>query len=231
MVKVQGPVVADWETLFCENWQRWSSVPVRTLEALPATAGDQTGRLTTNQHRRPTEVKSSLLKHIRAAERRVWLATAYFIPSWKIRRALRQAASAGIDVRLLLPGPYCDHPAVRHAGRRFYGRLLRHGVRIYEYQPSFLHAKVILCDQWCAVGSSNIDRWNLRWNLEANQEIDDRAFADQLTEMFEKDFTESLELDDESWRRRPWYLRLLERFWGGVDLWLEREGQRRRPGE
>src|SRR5690606_26145988 len=114
---------------------------------------------------REVEVRRSFVRAVRAAGRRVWLATAYFVPSWKLRRALRRAAHRGVDVRLLLPGPITDHPGVRHAGRRLYSRLLRNGVHIFEYQPRFSHTKLMLCDDWVSTGSSNSDRWNLHWNL------------------------------------------------------------------
>ncbi len=138
-----------------------------------------------------------------------------------MRRALRRAAQRGADVRLMLPGPRTDLPAVRHAGRRFYTGLLRHAVRVFEYQPRVLHMKVLLCDDWVSIGSSNVDRWNLRWNLEANQEIADRRFAAEVQAMFEADFRNCEEIDYREWRRRPWHRRFLERFWGWVDVWLE----------
>jgi len=142
-------------------------------------------------------------------------------------RALKQAAEQGADVRLLLPGRHTDHPAIRHAGRRFYSSLLRHGVRIFEYQPRFLHAKTLLCDQWVSIGSSNFDRWNLRWNLEANQEVDDLGFAGSVHAMFEVDLKVSVEIDKEKWKRRRWITRLREHLWGRVDMWLENLGRRR----
>jgi phosphatidylserine/phosphatidylglycerophosphate/cardiolipin synthase-like enzyme len=155
----------------------------------------------------------------------VWFSTAYFVPSRSVLRALQRAAARGVDVRLLLPGPYTDHPAVRHAGRRFYGRLLRHGVRIHEYQPRFLHAKSVLCDHWVSIGSSNLDRWNLRWNLEANQEVDDAGFAAQVQAMFERDFADSLEIRYPEWHRRGLRERLREHLWGRVDMLLESLGR------
>jgi cardiolipin synthase len=167
--------------------------------------------------RRRREVRRSLVNHVRHAQHKVILATAYFIPSRKLRRALRQAARRGIDVRLLLSGPRTDHPAIRHAAHRFYLRLLRNGVRIFEYQPRFLHNKVILIDDWVSIGSSNVDRWNLRWNLEANQEIQDAAFAMQVETMFQRDFGHCLEITYENWRKRNFYSRLLEWFWGMLD--------------
>ena len=80
----------------------------------------------------------------------------------------------------MLPGPVTDHPAVRWMGRWHYERMLRNGVRIFEYQPRFLHAKVLLCDARVSIGSTNADRWNYHWNLEANQEVDDPVIAEQV---------------------------------------------------
>lgn len=218
---IRGPNVADWQEVFEQNWNLWSgpNLDLLAVNAKPVPGG--LGRIVTNSPSR-MEIKRSLIKRIRGAEHRVWIATAYFIPSRKIRRALRHAARRGVDVRLLLPGRFTDHPAIRHAGRRFYGRLLRNRVRIFEYQPSFLHAKFILCDSWVSIGSSNIDRWNLRWNLEGNQEVEDQSFTDSVKALFEKDFAQSQEYHDEKWHHRWWYQRLPEWFWGKVDLWLER---------
>ena len=228
MVRAQGPVVADWQHLFEQNWSRWA-LPALKLSspATPASPATDCGRVVFNSPGH-AGVKRSLIKHLRQAEDRIWLATAYFLPSRKVRRLLRRAAKYGVDVRLLLPGPHTDHPAVRHAGRRFYGRLLRNGVRIYEYQPRFLHAKVLLCDEWVTIGSSNVDRWNLRWNLEANQELLAPALTQDVLAMFEEDFAHSHEIQYENWYRRPWYRRLLEWFWGTVDLWVERRSQRQK---
>jgi phosphatidylserine/phosphatidylglycerophosphate/cardiolipin synthase-like enzyme len=226
VVRVEGPVVADWAALFCLGWNRQTPTKLAGRASAPPPPSDgPPGRVSIAQGLASQEIKRALLNHIRSAERTVWLATAYFIPAWRIRRALRNAARRGVDVRLLLPGPHTDHPAIRHAGRRFYGRLLANGVRIFEYQPRFLHSKVFLCDHWVSIGSSNLDRWNLRWNLEANQEIDDSAFAGQVRAMFEADFRESIECRYALWRKRPWSARARERLWGRVDLWLHRLGR------
>lgn len=222
MIEVRGPVLADWLSLFLENWEYSTREVLVVNTHVPLAVGTARGRVTIAQGAAHVEVRSSFVNHARNARQRIWVATAYFVPSWKIRRALRVAARRGVDVRLLLPGPYTDHAAIRHAGRRFYYGLLRHGVRIFEYQPRFTHAKVSLCDNWASVGSSNIDRWNLYWNLEANQEIDDGLFAAQVGEMFEADFALSREYCLEEWRARPWYYRFQEWFWGGVDAAMSR---------
>ncbi len=229
MLELQGPCVADWQALFFHTWP--GDDEPRLIEAVltqasPASSGELLGRVAVSQRHDCQEIKRSLLKRIRNAEHWVWIATAYFVPSWKIRRALRQAARRGVDVRLLLPGRHTDHPAVRHAGRRFYHGLLNNGVRIFEYQPRFNHAKVYVADHWCSIGSSNIDRWNLLWNLEGNQEIDDQAFAATVMEVFKQDFRDCHEIKSEQWRLRPWYARIQEWFWGRIDLALQRLSSR-----
>jgi cardiolipin synthase A/B len=230
MVEIQGPVVSDWQTLFEETWYRHAAESLDLPQPVvsPDIAGGMQGRVTLARGLASQEIQRSMIQRIRGAEHRAWIATAYFVPSWRLRRSLRRAAGLGVDVRLLLPGPRTDHPGVRYAGRRFYARLLRHGVRIFEYQPRVLHAKVSLCDHWVSIGSSNFDRWNLRWNLEANQEIDDQSFAESVRAMFAVDFAESVEYRDEDWHHRPWFMRLAERLWGRVDLWLNSLGKGRR---
>jgi len=227
MVRIEGPVTADWHALFAKNWQRSHGQPLPLALPTPANQStEQRGRVTTAQPTR-LELRRSAVTQIRNAEQRVWLATAYFMPPWMIRRVLRHAAQRGCDVRLLLPGPQTDHPGVRHAGRRFYARLLRRGVRIYEYQPRFLHAKLMLCDDWASIGSSNIDRWNLRWNLEANQEVEDTRFCNEMAALFEADFLDSNEITYSEWQQRSLYGRLQEWFWGKVDGWLDRHTLRK----
>lgn len=225
MVEINGPCVDDWCRLFVDNWPAdksdldfFGQITSPRPEANPS----QLGRVTITQMLSRQEIKASLIKRLNNAEHWVYLTTAYFVPSLKIRRTLRKAARRGVDVRLILPGRHTDHPAIRHAGRRFYYSLLKHGVRIFEYQPRFSHTKAYLCDQWCSIGSSNLDRWNLLWNLEGNQEIDDQRFAETLKQMFANDLEDCKELHYESWRLRPRYRRLLEWFWGRIDIWLHR---------
>jgi len=148
--------------------------------------------------------------------------SAYFVPSRRFRKALRRAARRGVDVRLLVPGPKTDHPWVRHAARRFYGKMLRNGVRIFEYQPRMLHAKMIISDDWVSIGSSNLDRWSFKWNLEANQEVQNTAFAAVVAEVFAEDCKRSLMLSRRNWPQRAWLDRLQERIAGALDRLLDR---------
>lgn len=227
-VRVSGPALVDWQELFEHVWNRHAPISAQFPAAMPRVETDgMAGRVAPTMSLPVQDIRRSLFHRVHDAGQRVWLATAYFVPSRKLLRALQQAAKQGADVRLLLPGPYTDHPAIRHAGRRFYARLLKAGVRIFEYQPRFLHAKTLLCDQWVSIGSSNFDRWNFRWNLEANQEVDDARFTEAVRAMFEADVDRSIEIDRTTWPRRRRLARLREWFWGRVDLWLESLGRKR----
>jgi len=219
MLAVRGASVGDWQRLFTDTWLSCTSSPLETpLAPAPIIPDGSVGRVSVSDGRHRRGLQRSVIRRIRRAEQRVWFATAYFVPSWRLRRNLKLAARHGVDVRLLLPGPITDVPGVRHASRRYYGRLLRNGVRIFEYQTRFLHAKTVLCDQWLTIGSSNFDRWNLQWNLEANQEVKDVALADEVARMFEQDFSVAREYSEDEWHRRRWYLRVLEWMWRRVEL-------------
>ncbi|MEH6472532.1 MAG: phospholipase D-like domain-containing protein [Halopseudomonas sp.] len=204
MLQVGGPVVAEWERLFARVWRwctaeslvfpkaKWAAPPAQALMKIATSEGPQ-----------QQEIKINFRRRIEASEQRVWLVTAYFLPSWSIRRALRKAARRGVDVRLLLPGPQTDHPAIFYASQRYYYRLLKAGVRIFEYSPRFNHAKVCLSDHWASLGSCNLDHWNLRWNLEANQEVIDAGFIDHLLRQLEHDFNQSKAISLNDWQARP----------------------------
>lgn len=217
VIKISGECVCDWISVFSKTWHRYSKLPLPGCEETQAVEKTVPCRVSCSLRTRQSGIKRSLIKRIRSAERTICISTAYFVPSLKLRRALVRAAKRGVDVRLLLPGEKSDHPAVRHVGRRFYYRLLRAGIKIYEYQPRFLHQKVLLCDSWVSIGSSNIDRWNFRWNLEANQEVEAQVFTNKVMKMLEEDFANSQLIELSSWLKRPWYYRVLEWFWGKVD--------------
>ncbi len=83
-----------------------------------------------------------------------------------------------------------------------------------------MHSKVVLIDDWCTIGSSNMDRWNFRWNLEANQEVDDHGLANDVQNMLSNDFEHSEEIHYRLWLQRSWLQRLKETLWGRIDRWL-----------
>jgi len=227
MVSVRGECLPDWVALFNSVWKIHSTKKIILSETVDPDKGlSQTCRVVCalgSQQSTKEGIKRSLVKRIRNAENRIWIATAYFLPSFKIRRALVKAAQRGIDVRILLPGVHSDHPSIHYAGRRFYRRLLNAGVQIFEYESRFMHQKVLLCDQWVSIGSSNIDRWNFYWNLEANLEVEDSIFSSQIETMLLQDISDSNKCDIATWKQRDLVSRFKEWFWGKVDKWLNRK--------
>ncbi|MDZ3995642.1 phospholipase D-like domain-containing protein [Pseudomonas sp. Teo4] len=225
MVQMTGAVVSDWQLLFDRQWQAnnrrtaWRPPEGFGLPRVPRIPlqGQGMGRVAYADARQHKDILHSLVRALNSGQQRIWLATPYFLPTWSVRRSLRRAAGKGVDVRLLLTGPRTDHPSVRYAGHRYYPRLLRAGVRIYEYQPCFLHLKMALVDDWVSIGSCNFDHWNLRFNLEANVEALDPALTAAVAASFERDFALSEVVDLDHWNARPLWRRVKQRVWGWVD--------------
>ena len=224
MLEIRGPCVQDWEALFADAWQRWHHQDMPGLGDLSCEGAQPSdprdGRVVGHTDVGGQAVMRSVIATMKRSRRRIWLTTGYFVPTRRLRRILTKAARRGMDVRLLLPGPKTDHPGVWHAGRRFYGRLLRSGVRIFEFQPRCLHAKYVICDDWLTVGSSNLDHWTLRWNMEANQEVTNPTLVDQVVDSFSRDLLQSQEWTLERWQARGLWARLMERLFGALDGWL-----------
>lgn len=212
MLKIRGENVEDWIQSFMSVWEQTTGRMPQIADFHRDSSGDQTGRVYLSRGLLRNDIMRSAVAHTHRSSHRVWLATPYFVTNRKLRRALRRAAHNGVDVRLLLPGPISDHPWISQAGRRYYHKLLESGVKIFEFQPRFIHAKVMLCDDWVSIGSSNLDRWNQRWNLDANQAVLDSQFSQQVKALFEHDFAQSHLITPEAWvKRSPWQ-RLKERY-------------------
>jgi cardiolipin synthase len=150
-----------------------------------------------------------------SAQKSIYLSSAYFIPDHDTMRALEGAVRRGVDVRVIVPGEYTDVPIVRHAGRFYYNRLLRRGIRIFEYQPTMMHAKTMVVDGiWTTIGSSNFDDRSFRLNDEVNVNVYDEGIAAQMEQMFFEDLARSEEVEKRRWRKRPWLDRVKERVAG-----------------
>ncbi len=225
MVQIQGPLVADWQMLFDRQWRAnlrrtaWRPATHFGLPRLPQVpaSGSGLGRVAYADARQHRDILRALVRAINSGRKRIWLATPYFLPTWKVRRSLRRAAGRGVDVRLLLTGPRTDHPSVRYAGHNYYPRLLKAGVSIYEYQPCFSHLKMVLVDDWVSVGSCNFDHWNLRFNLEANVEAVDTNLSAAVRDSFVRDFHASVQITLADWQRRPLWGRVQQRVFGWMD--------------
>ncbi|HET8792108.1 MAG TPA: phospholipase D-like domain-containing protein [Modicisalibacter sp.] len=228
-VRIEGPVVNDWLSLFTKLWAstlthgksgKLLSQSMRADDEAEIDEQGMRGRVIWGQGLRYQAIRFSLQQRISTANQRVWIYTPYFLPTASLCQHLMAAAKRGIDVRLLVAGEKHDHPSVRYAGQHYYGRLLRAGVRIHEYQPSFTHAKFCVVDEWCTIGSCNFDHWSLRWNLEANQEVEDPRFAADIAMLYESNLAKSKEIQRENWARRPWWQWGRDRAAGTVNAWL-----------
>ncbi|MES2088902.1 MAG: cardiolipin synthase ClsB [Pseudomonadota bacterium] len=156
-------------------------------------------------------IERSALQAIAHARVRVDIVTPYFYPGRALRLALRSAAARGVSVRLLLQGKV-DYKIAAIAAQVLYRELQQHGVRIFEYQPAFLHAKVMCVDdEWATIGSSNFDPLSLVLNLEANVVVRDRGFVRTLSKALSVDFANSREVASSLLVQPNWGTRLRRR--------------------
>ena len=156
----------------------------------------------------------SLLKAIGAAKKQVLITSPYFIPGESLLDALIIAAKSGIEIKLLIPGK-SDSMIVNSAARSYYKELLRHGVRIFEYQKGFIHSKVmIIDDDLSIVGSANMDYRSFDLNFEINAMLYSKAVTKQLQVEFNTDLEHSSEINSADWLNRPKYIHLYEKLVG-----------------
>jgi cardiolipin synthase len=165
-------------------------------------------------------LRCELDRAFRMAKQRIWLTTPYFVPDRRLRRRLIRAARRGVDVQVLTPAKN-DVPIAQWAARALYSALLKHGVRVYEYQPRVLHAKTLIVDdRWATVGSANFDYRSLFLNAEVNLVSTDRTFCEALADQFRTDLQLARAIDPERWRRRSWSSIARERFAWPLRRWL-----------
>jgi cardiolipin synthase len=207
-IRVEGPAVRDVQLAFSSSWQEAGGelLPADVFPELapagPARAGfvSSTGRPGISDAERMTRLV------VAAATRRLWIANAYFTPPDAILRQLEVKARDGVDVRVLAPGPVHDVPLIRASQRSTYERLLRAGVRIWEYQASMLHAKTMLVDDWLSVvGSTNLDPMSLNWLGEGSLVVADSDVAAELERAWPRDLARSREITlRDGGRTGPW---------------------------
>ena len=220
-VRVQGSVAGEIHVVMRRLWSAvsWASQHMRGKQierfivdaARPATLSGITILLRDNlRHRR--DIERAYLRAIAGAQHEVVIANAYFLPGRVFRRTLKQAAKRGVRVVLLLQG-HVEYRLQHYATQALYEQLLAAGVEIYEYQASYMHAKVAVVDGlWATVGSSNIDPFSLLLAREANLAVHDAAFAEALRDkLFEAISQDARRIEPEHWSRLGWGARLLAR--------------------
>jgi cardiolipin synthase len=212
-VRVEGPIVAQLQRLFMRHWTKHSPIALQGNGYFPplGPVGPQRVALAAcDAGRRRNPFYRALLSALDAARHRVYLTTAYLVPTRRLMRALTQAARRGVEVHLLVPG-VSDFWAPVAAGRSHYGRLLRAGVRVHERHDTLLHAKTCVIDGlWTTVGSSNLDWRSFLHNAEANLIVLDADLAREMERVYLEDLGRAQEIDRAAWARRGWRQRLQE---------------------
>lgn len=150
------------------------------------------------------------LSAINSAERSINLTNPYFVPDERTQKALIDAATRNVDVKIILP-EFSDNPATFYAERYYYSELLKSGIRIYERRHAILHAKTAVIDGvWSTIGTTNLDYWSFFYSNEDNAVILSRRFASEMEVMFAGDLRESNEIKLVEWEKRPFHMRIRE---------------------
>ncbi|HSH23200.1 MAG TPA: phospholipase D-like domain-containing protein, partial [Acidimicrobiales bacterium] len=206
-LRVEGPAVRDLVGAFADNWteetgQVLSGPHLPSLDAFDDGVAVQVSKSSARQGRAAAE--ALFVAAITGVRERLWFTTAYFSPRQALIDELAAAAGRGVDVRIVVNGPHIDKQVVRRVGQRSYGQLLEAGVRLFEYQRTMLHAKVIVADDdWANVGTANFDNRSLALQDEMNCSVIDRGIVTELEKDFLDDFDASEEIDIDRWRQRP----------------------------
>ncbi len=213
--QVEGPVVAQMQAVFLENWIKVTGDVLHGPDFFPALepAGRGLAQMFSSSPSGGSEsMQLMYLLAITAASRSIDLSASYFVPDALTLNALVQAMARGVKLRIVVPGKHIDSETVRSASRATWGPLLRAGATIAEYGPTMFHCKVMIVDGLLvSVGSTNFDNRSFRLNDEATLNILDAAFAAEQTAVFEADLSRSRPVSYAEWSERPLRERLGER--------------------
>jgi len=222
-VQIEGPVVAEFQKLFMQTWEKQGGevLPDAAYFPKPEVQGKEIVRAVGSASDESySQIYVTLVSAINSAESLVHITNAYFVPDEQLLDALTDAAKRGVDVRLLLPS-HTDFWAVFHAGRRHYTELLKAGVKIYERQGPLLHSKTAAIDGvWSCIGSTNLDWRSFLHNNEIDAVILGEEFAAQMQAMFDKDLEKSRAINLKTWNKRPVSDRMKEWSAGWWEYWL-----------
>jgi cardiolipin synthase len=212
--EVEGPVVAQMQSVFIDNWIKVTGEVLHGPDYFPALApaGPGLAQMFSSSPSGGSEsMQLMYLLAVTAASRSIDLSASYFVPDALTLQALVEAMHRGVRLRIVVPGKHIDSETVRQASRATWGPLLAAGAVIAEYQPTMFHCKVLVVDGlFVSVGSTNFDNRSFRLNDEATLNVVDTAFASAQTVTFEADLAKSHRVSLDEWRARPWRERIGE---------------------
>lgn len=205
-LRIEGPAVAQLQRLFLGHWQSGGGPKLDQagfFPDLPVKDGEIIRIIGSSPQQDISRFYVTLISSMRNAEQRIWLTTAYFVPTSEELDTLEDAAGRGVDVRLMLPAN-SDAKQAMAVARSHYTGLLESGVRIFEIDDVILHSKTVTIDGvWSAIGSSNFDHRSVLFNDEVDAIVLGTDTARDLEERFEEDRAVAREIKREVWRERP----------------------------
>lgn len=212
-LRIEGNATLELANAFTDFWN--AHLYLNRLPSLPKYPGQQWHRNIGAAKNEPNRwlfpVRGLYINALGRAQKNVWITQAYFIPDKDILDELIQAASRGVDVKVLIP-EVSNHVAADWVARSFYFPLLEAGVEIWLYQNAMVHAKTATADGvWTTIGTANIDRLSMLGNYEINLEVRSRKLAEQMEKVFLNDLSNAHQLTLAQWEERPWLNRVIER--------------------
>jgi cardiolipin synthase len=214
--RAEGPVVAQMQAVFIDNWIKATGRVLHGAEYFPklsATCGDMEAQMFGSSPVGGSEsMHLMVLLALTAAKASIDIENAYFVPDRLTVEALCSAARRGVRIRIVVPGRHTDARLGRWAAQGLYGELLAAGIQIYEYQPTMMHCKVMVIDGvWSSVGSSNFDDRSFRLNDEANLNVFSEELAREQIRLIDADILKSRRMVLKKWRYRKFGRRINER--------------------
>lgn len=214
-IRIDGPAVDQLQEIFADDWYYATKEDLAESNYFgcwtPAPKpGASCATIASGPDSKHSPIHDAIFVAINHCKSRLFVMTPYFIPTRALQAAMRTAIYRGVDVRIMLPAK-SDVMLVRYAARSYYADLLEIGVRIYEYQPAMLHAKVtVFDDNLVLVGSANLDSRSFRLNFEASTFVADRTLNQQISERFLADLDDCEEIHLSELSARPWASKLVD---------------------
>jgi len=216
--KVEGPVVSQMQSAFMDNWLKVQNKVYMSSEYYPklSSKGNVKAQMFFSSAEEGTSsVRIFYLLALASAKKSIHIESAYFLPDKHTVSMLVAAKKKGVDIEIIVPGPYTDSSIADYASRENWEELLKAGIKMHLYQPALFHTKLLVIDEYLvSVGSTNFDDRSFRLNDEANLNVLDAKFAQEQIASFKKDLKHSKAYTYENWMERP----ILEKIWSKIML-------------